>query len=114
MVWSVNLRYFSFLLDNSFIRFSTKLYKQIVGIPMGQLCPLFHISCFCFVTNVKFMVFLSHENRSDVIEAVNLISRYSIDLFNIYIIIFTKLSLQLIQKVKKTNAYDKVNFWILI
>ena len=28
----------SFLLDNIYIRFSTKLYKQIVGIPMCTNC----------------------------------------------------------------------------
>ena len=28
----------SFLLDNIYIRFGTKLYKQIVGIPMGTNC----------------------------------------------------------------------------
>ena len=28
----------SFLLDNIYIRFGTKLYTQIVGIPMGTNC----------------------------------------------------------------------------
>ena len=28
----------SFLLDNIYIRFGTKLYRQIVGIPMGTSC----------------------------------------------------------------------------
>ena len=28
----------SFLLDNIYIRFGTKLYRQIVGIPMGTKC----------------------------------------------------------------------------
>ena len=32
----------TFLLDNIFIRFGTKLYRQVVGIPMGTNCaPLF-------------------------------------------------------------------------
>ena len=38
----------TFLLDNSFIRFGTKLYRQVVGIPMGTNCapslPIY--SCF--------------------------------------------------------------------
>ena len=29
----------TFLLDNIFIRFGTKLYKQVVGIPMDTNCP---------------------------------------------------------------------------
>ena len=28
----------TFLLDNIFIRFGTKLYRQVVGIPMGTYC----------------------------------------------------------------------------
>ena len=28
----------SYLLDNIYIRFGTKLYRQIVGIPMGTNC----------------------------------------------------------------------------
>ena len=42
----------TFLLDNIFIRFGTKLYRQVVGIPMGTSCappppPWLHIySCF--------------------------------------------------------------------
>ena len=28
----------TFLLDNIFIRFGTKLYRQVVGIPMGNNC----------------------------------------------------------------------------
>ena len=30
----------TFLLDNIFIRFGTKLYRQVVGIPMGTNCAL--------------------------------------------------------------------------
>ena len=38
-----------YLLDNIFIRFGSKLYRQMVGIPMGTNCaPLVEI-CFCFV-----------------------------------------------------------------
>ena len=38
-----------YLLDNIFIRFGTKLYRQTIGIPMGTNCaPLLQI-CFCFV-----------------------------------------------------------------
>ena len=34
----------TFLLDNIFIRFGTKLYRQVVGIPMGTYCaPLLQI-----------------------------------------------------------------------
>ena len=39
-LWSCQNVYdaLSFLLDNIYIRFGTKLYRQIVGIPMGTNC----------------------------------------------------------------------------
>ena len=36
----------SFLLDNIYIRFGTKLYRQIVGIPMGTNCAPRVADCF--------------------------------------------------------------------
>ena len=38
----------TFLLDNIYIRFSTKLYRQIVGIPMGTNCAPFVADLFLF------------------------------------------------------------------
>ena len=40
----------TFLLDNIFIRFGTKLYRQVVGIPMGTNCaPLVaDLILFCY------------------------------------------------------------------
>ena len=40
----------SFLLDNIYIRFGTKLYRQIVGIPIGTNCaPLVaNLFLFCY------------------------------------------------------------------
>ena len=37
-----------YLLDNNFIRFGTKLYRQIVGIPMGEIVLLLSLTCFYF------------------------------------------------------------------
>ena len=38
-----------YLLDNIFIRFGSKLYRQIVGIPMGTNCAPLVADLFCFV-----------------------------------------------------------------
>ena len=81
----------SYLLDNIYIRFGTKLYRQIVGIPrsatrhrttlclpMGTKCaPLVLIY---FYTATKE---INHDNQADVIEAFNSTSRYLDDLLNI-------------------------------
>ena len=53
-------------MDNIYIRFGNKLYKQIVGIPRStNYAPL------------------SNDNQVDIIEAFNSTSRYSDDLLNI-------------------------------
>ena len=73
----------SFLLGNIYIRFGTKLYRQIVGIPMGTNCapPVADLFLFCYERD--FMKDLSSDNQADVIKAFNSTSRYLDDLLNI-------------------------------
>ena len=73
----------SFLLDNIYIRFGTKLYRQIVGIPMGTNCTPLVADLFLFCFERDFMKDLSRDNQADVIKAFNLTSRYLDDLLNI-------------------------------
>ena len=73
----------TFLLDNIFIRFGPKLYRQIVGIPMGINCAPLVADLFLFCYERDFMLSLSEDDQSDVIEAVNSTSRYLDDLLNI-------------------------------
>ena len=71
------------LLDNIYIRFGSKLYRQIVGIPMGTNCAPLVADLFLFCYERDFMLSLSEDNQSDVIEAFNSTSRYLEDLLNI-------------------------------
>ena len=50
-LWSCQKMYdaFHYLLDNIFIRFASKLYRQIVVIPMGTNCAPLVADSFCFV-----------------------------------------------------------------
>ena len=48
----------SFLLDNIYIRFGTKLYRQIVGIPMGTNCAPLVADLFLFCYERDFMKYL--------------------------------------------------------
>ena len=73
----------SYLLDNIYIRFGTKLYIQIVGIPMGTNCAPLVADLFLYCYERDFMDSLNHDNQADVIEAFNSISRYLDDLLNI-------------------------------
>ena len=73
----------SFLLDNIYIRVGTKLYRQIVGIPMGTNCAPLVANLFLFCYERDFMKYLSSDNQADVIKAFNSRSRYLNDLLNI-------------------------------
>ena len=70
-------------MDNIYIRFGTKLYRQIVGIPKGTNCAPLVADLFLFCFERDFMKNLSSDNQVDVIKAFNLTSRYLDDLFYI-------------------------------
>ena len=73
-----------YLLDNIYIRFGTKLYRQIVGIPMGPNCALIVADLFLFCYEKDFMMFLvSDVKQAEIIEAFKSTSRYLDDLLNI-------------------------------
>ena len=59
----------TFLLDNIYIRFASKLYRQIVAIPKGTNCAPLVADLFLFCYERDFMLSLSEDNQSDVIEA---------------------------------------------
>ena len=73
----------SYLLDDIYIRFGTKLYRQIVGIPMGTNCAPLVADLFLYCYERDFMDSLNHDNQADVIEAFNSTSRYLDDLLSI-------------------------------
>ena len=64
------------LLDNMCIRFGTKVYRQIVDIPVGTNCVPFvaDFVLFCFERNV--MKSLSQKNHAGIIEVFESTSRY--------------------------------------
>ena len=59
----------SYLLDNIYIRFGNKLYRQIVGIPMGINCAPLVADLFLFCYERDFMTSLSADNQADIIKA---------------------------------------------
>ena len=73
----------SFLLDNIYIRFGTKLYRQIVGIPMGTNCGPLVAYLILLWYERDFMKDLSNDDQADIIKAFNSMSRYIGDLLNI-------------------------------
>ena len=73
----------TFLLENIYIRFVSKLYRQNVGIPMGTNCSPLVADLFLFCYERDFRLSLSDDNQSEVIEAFNSTSRYLDDILNI-------------------------------
>ena len=65
------------------IRFGSKLSRQIVGIPMGTYCAPLVADLFLFCYERDFMLSLSDNNQTDIIEAFNSTSRYLDDLLYI-------------------------------
>ena len=77
------LKALTFLLDNIFIRFGTKLYRQVVGIPMGTNCAPLVADLFLFCYEWDFMMSLSDDKQADIIDAFNTTFKYLDDILNI-------------------------------
>ena len=65
-----------YLLGIIFIRFGSKLYRLIVGIPLCTNCAPLVADFFLFCFEIDFMLSLSENNQTDVIEAFNSTSIY--------------------------------------
>ena len=101
-----------YLLDNISIRSGTKLYRQIIGIPMGTNCAPLVADLFLFCYERDFMKFPSPANQADIIEAFNSTSRYLDDLLNIDNIYFEKMVNRI--KIKLILLILKRRFWVWI
>ena len=73
----------TFLLDNIFIRFGTKLNRQVVGYPMGTNCAPLVADLFMFCYERDLMMSLSDDTQADDIDAFNTTARYFDDILNI-------------------------------
>ena len=83
----------TFLLDKIFIRFGTKLYRKVVGIPMGINSLVADLFLLCYERD--FMISLSDDKQADVIDAFNTTSRYLDDILNIKNVYFDNMISQI-------------------
>ena len=65
-----------YFLENVFIRFGLKLYRKIVGIPMGTNCAPLVADLVLLCYERDFVLSQSDNNQTDIIEAFNSTSRY--------------------------------------
>ena len=102
-----------YLLDNIFIRFGSKLYRQVVGIPMGTNCAHLVADLILLCYERDFMLSLSDNNQTDIIEAFNSTSIYLDDLLNIDNPYFEQMVGQIYPtelQLNKANSYDTEAF----
>ena len=99
----------TFLLDNIFIQFGTKLYRQVVGIPMGTNCAPLVADLFLFCYERDFMVSLSDDKQAGVIDAFYTTFRYLDDILNINNVYFDNMVSQIYPselRLNKANTSD--------
>ena len=92
-----------------FIRFGTKLYRQVVGITMDTNCTPLVADLFLFCYERDLMMYLCDDKQADVIDALNSTSRYLGDILNINIVYFYNMVSQIYPselQLIKANASD--------
>ena len=104
-----------YLLGNIFIRFGLKLYRQIIGIPMGTNGAPLVADLFLFCYERDFMLPPSNNNQTDIIEPFNSTSRYLDDLSDIDNPYFEHMVGQIypteLQLYKQILLIQKPRFW---
>ena len=82
-------------MGNIYIRFGIKLYRQVVGIPMGTNCAPLVANLLLFCYERDFMMSLSDDRQADIIYAFNTTSRYLDGIFNINNVYFDNMVSQI-------------------
>ena len=98
----------TFLLDNIFIRFGTKLYRHVVGIPIDTNCAPLVADLFLLSYERDFMQSLSDDNQANVIDAFNTLSNLD-DILNINYVYFDNMVSQIYPselQLNKANISD--------
>ena len=99
----------TFLLDNILIRFGTKLYRQVVGIPMGTNCAPLFADLFLFCYERDFMMSLSDDKQAEVIDAFNTIYRYLDEIINKNNVYFERMVSQIYPSDLQLNKVNASN-----
>ena len=88
----------------------TKLYRQVVAIPMGTNCAPLVADLFIYCYERDFMKSLSEDKQADVIDAFNNTSRYMDDILNINNSDFDNMVLQSSNLIKPIHLIPKRHF----
>ena len=69
----------SYIIDNSYIAYHGKIYRQILGIPMGTNCAPFLANLFLHVYEYKYLLSLVDDNKKDIALKLSNVFRYQDD-----------------------------------
>ena len=69
----------NFIVDNSYVVFTNKIFRQIIGIPMGTNCAPYLANIFLHMFEIEFVDNLNANSKSKVSMLLNNIFRYQDD-----------------------------------
>ena len=69
----------NFLIDNSYVTYRNKLYRQSLGIPMGTNCAPYLANLFLHCYETKFVEILVNEGKTQEAKFLNSVYRYQDD-----------------------------------
>lgn len=73
-----------FLIDNIYVRFCNKIYRQVIGIPMGTNCAPLIADLFLYCYESQFMAkILKDKSSPELVEQFNQTYRYLDDIFSL-------------------------------
>ena len=87
----------------------TKLYRQVVGIPMGTICAPLVADLFLFCYEKNLMMSLSDDKQGDIIDAFNITSKYFDNILDIDKVYFVNMVSQVYPsevQLNKANTSD--------
>ena len=109
------LQWITFLVNNSYVTFGSRVYRQVIGIPMGTDCAPVVANIFLFYYELKFVSSLSEEELNDKYNFTEFTSRYLDDIiiFNDngeFANIFSEIYPSEMELVPTHSSDDHVNF----
>ena len=73
------LEWIYFIIDNSYIHFESKIFRQILGIPMGTNCAPYLANIFLHVFEYEYLSALISNGKSDIAQKLSYMLRYQDD-----------------------------------
>ena len=84
--------WFDYLVDHIYLRIGDKIFRQIIGIPMGTNPAVFIANIYCFTYELEFIMNLIEREKLSLLQSCRFVKRYIDDLLSANAIFFAKLA----------------------